>query len=137
MPALIAVFLFMITSGCTTNASGGAASESFSLVSPGGITLANDLDDLKNIIIHNSGKDLAGKDIAISAITYNETDTVSFGIVNFTVNAENRSMLVPLKIDDHLALLVDSKNIYIRKIASTAGVSFDNKDAIFTNATIP
>lgn len=105
--------------------------DNFNLISPNGKILANKTDDLKEMILRNSEIQVPKDEINFESINYVENEKATLAIISFIIDNENKSMLVPLEINDGYSLLIDNENLIIKKNDNFEKQNFNIEDAIF------
>ncbi len=89
---------------------------SHELISPSGKVLANDLKELKRIVIKNSKEEnITVSDIEIESTNFYENTDYTFAVVDCSVKSEFRSLLIPIFLKDNLSLLFDKHHLFIIK----------------------
>lgn len=88
----------------------------FSLSSPSGLTLATDVTSLKKSLFDESEGEVDLTKVEIVEINYHESNEASIAVVNFTDNAIEKSVLIPLMVAKGKGLYDDGKQVYIQKL---------------------
>ena len=130
---LISITFFACSSETSQETNQEAAE--FDLFSPSGKILANDSNELIQLIANNS-EQVQASDIVLEQISYSENEKYSIAIVNFISSDDNFSALIPIEINDDYMQLVDQKNVrFVKNIGSEQFVFEDNADVLKVKPT--
>ena len=130
---VLTALVTMIIVSCKTDNNEGLTPDNLLLVSPYGKIIAKSETELINILVNNSNNVSRNDKIKIKNIRYEENDKFSIGIVNFDVNSENKSLLIPIEISDNIVILLDDENIYFEEVTEKNTSLINGKNIISSN----
>lgn len=86
------------------------------LIAPSGLVLANSHDDLKQRFIQRYDLNVQPDEMTIKDITYHETEEASLAVVNYSIDGEPTSALVPLSIAAEKGLYDNGEKVYVKDL---------------------
>ncbi len=89
--------------------------ENLKLTSPKGLILASNKEELKDFIILNSNSKVLHSEIEIDNVKYFENDIASFGVVDYFIDSQFKSILIALSLKDGYYLLKDKHSVIVVK----------------------